>query len=61
MARAPDASLLDAAERAYAVWFRHTYPVITDVTPWQILEPATRALWMAIAQAARRREEDPHA
>jgi hypothetical protein len=49
----PDETLLCAAERAYAVWFRHTYPVITDVTPWQLLEPATRALWLAIAQAAR--------
>jgi hypothetical protein len=51
-----DATLLCAAERAYAVWFRHTYPVITDVTPWQMLEPATRALWMAIAQAVLRQE-----
>jgi hypothetical protein len=55
-----DDRLLSAAERAYTVWFRYTYPVITDVTPWYLLEPATRALWEQIAQAVLQ-EKDPHA
>jgi hypothetical protein len=42
------------AERAYAVWFRHTYPLAvgTAAYAWYLLEPATRALWEQIAQAA---------
>lgn len=51
-----DHDLTPAAACAYAVWFRHTYPVIETVPPWQLLEPATRALWEQIAQAVLRRE-----
>lgn len=48
----PDAPL-DAAQRAYAVWFRHTYPlgVHPASSSWQLLEPQVRVLWEAIAQA----------
>jgi hypothetical protein len=40
-------------ERAYAVWYRHTFPLAVNPASysWQLLEPATRALWDAVAQA----------
>ena len=49
------------AYRAYAVWFRHTYPTAphTPDYAWQLLDPATRALWEHIAQAVLQTQDAP--
>jgi hypothetical protein len=50
----PDDRLTAAAERVYAVWFRHTYPLAVHPASysWQLLEPQVRVLWECMVQAA---------
>jgi hypothetical protein len=57
----PDPTLTCAAERAYAVWFRHTFPLAPSEAAyaWQLLDPATRALWEQVAQAVARDQARP--
>jgi hypothetical protein len=57
-----DATLTCAAQRAYAAWFRLTCPLAGGVVPdWQLLEPATRVFWEAIAQAVLAADDDAQA
>lgn len=49
----PPDDLSTRAARLYGAWFRLTNPLAGGVVPdWQILEPATRVLWEAIAREA---------
>jgi hypothetical protein len=58
----PATTLTPAAQRAYATWFRLTWPLAGGVVPdWQLLEPATRVLWKAIAQAVLAADDDAQA